>query len=314
MKKSKHQMDKKEKTNNKKVKSKATDSKEVKSKTTDNKNVKTKATDNKEVKNKTVNNKTKNNKAKINKSIKKKIILLVFIICVIVLVGVAIYLIKNWVKSNNDKGKMADVQEYMISEDVDNDTQIEKLKEMQKKNNNIKCWIKIDDTKINYPVLQSEDNEYYLDHDYEEKESKYGSIFLKAASDINDSNSNLMIYGHNMKDGEMFTGIMQYADKAFWDNHKTVHLITDGEAREYEIIAAFRSRVFYKNEKNVFRFYNYLNFKDEKEYTEYINNVKKAQLYDTGITAEYGEQLMTLITCEYSQENGRFVVIAKRVS
>lgn len=257
-------------------------------------------------------NETNNDKSTKSKSTKKVIILLIFAICIIILIGIAIYTSKNFMASNKDKGKIEEAQDYM--EDENYDDQVENLKKMQEKSKNIISWIKIDDTKINYPVLQTDDNEYYLDHDYENNESQYGSIFLKATCDVNDVNSNLIIYGHNMKDGEMFTGIMQYGNKAFWDEHNLIQLITDNGVREYEVMSAFRSRVFYKRETDVFRFYNYLKFENEEKYNEYVNNVKKIQLYDTGVTAEYGEQLMTLITCEYSQENGRFVVVAKRIS
>lgn len=259
-------------------------------------------------------NKSGKRKAKKKKSLKKKVISLIFIICIVALVGVGVYLANDFITSNKDKGKMQDAQKYMDTENSSYEEQIEKFKQMQANNSNIKSWIKIDDTKINYPVLQSEDNEYYISHDYEDNENKYGSIFLKATCDVDDVNSNLMIYGHHMRDGEMFTGIMQYENKSFWENHNVIHLITDSEVREYKIMAAFRSRVFYKKETGVFRFYNYLKFKNEKEYNEYIDNVKKIQLYDTGVTAKYGEQLLTLITCEYSQDNGRFVVVAKRMN
>ena len=259
------------------------------------------------------NNKYRSKEGQRKKSLKKKIISLISIICLIVFIGVAIYFANDFITSQKDKGKIREAQEYMNTENENYNEQVEKLKQMQESNNNIKSWIKIDDTKINYPVLQGNDNEYYLNHDYENNQNKYGSIFMKAEADVNDPNSNLIIYGHHMKDGEMFTGIMQYENKSFYDEHNQISLTTDNEVREYQVIAAFRSRVFYKKEKNVFRFYNYLKFDNEEKYNEYINNVKKIQLYDTGITASYGEQLMTLITCEYSQDNGRFVVVAKRI-
>ena len=193
------------------------------------------------------------------------------------------------------------------------DEQVEKLIEMQKNYKNIKAWIKIDDTKINYPVVQGEDNEYYLNHNYKNEKNKCGSIFLKNKSIIDNSNSNLIIYGHYMKNGEMFGGLKNYAKKDYYEKHKTITFVTDKEVREYEIFAAFKSRVFYKKEKNVFRFYDGINFENENEYNSYVENVKKIQLYDTGISAEYGEQLLTMITCEYSQDYGRMVVVAKRI-
>ena len=231
------------------------------------------------------------------KSKKKLVIVLVIIFAIIFLASLS-YLIYYFVTTGKAKGEIKEVQEYMsITEEV-TDEQVEKLRNMQNENEDIKAWIKIEDTKINYPVLQGDDNEYYLDHNYKHEKSKYGSIFLKDKSVI---------------DEEMFAGLMKYTDKDYYENHKTITFVTDKEVREYEILAAFKSRVFYKKEKNVFRYYDGINFENEEEFNDYVENVKKIQLYDTGITANYGEQLLTMITCEYSQENGRMVVVAKRV-
>ena len=111
----------------------------------------------------------------------------------------------------------------------------------------------------------------------------------------------------------MFQNLLKYESKSFYEQHPIIQIATDENEKQYEIICTFKSRVFYQNEKNVFRFYQYYNFDNEDKYSEYINNCKKIQLYDTGKTATYGEQLITLITCEYSQENGRMVVVAKKI-
>lgn len=116
-----------------------------------------------------------------------------------------------------------------------------------------------------------------------------------------------------MKNGQMFADLWKYKDKNFYDSNSIIKIATEEGENDYEIIFAFKSRVFYQDEKNVFRFYNYYNFENENQYNEYINNCRKIQLYDTGKNATYGEQLITLITCEYSQENGRFVVVAKKI-
>ena len=116
-----------------------------------------------------------------------------------------------------------------------------------------------------------------------------------------------------MKDNQMFKDLLKYQDKTFYEQHPIVKIATEETETDYEIIFAFKSRVFYQDEKNVFRFYQYYNLENESKYNEYINNCKKIQLYDTGKTATYGEQLITLITCEYSQENGRMVVVAKKI-
>lgn len=112
----------------------------------------------------------------------------------------------------------------------------------------------------------------------------------------------------------MFNSLLKYQQKEFYDEHPIIKITTDEIESEYQIISVFRSSVFYNDQKNVFRYYYYYNFENEYKYNEYINNCKRIELYDTNQTASYGEQLITLITCEYYEENARMVVVAKKIS
>lgn len=111
----------------------------------------------------------------------------------------------------------------------------------------------------------------------------------------------------------MFEDLIKYKEQSFYEEHKQIRFTTEKEDCMYEIISVFLSKVYYQSDTNVFRYYYFVNAKNEQEYNEFINNAKKISLYDTGVTAEYGEQLITLSTCEYSQENGRLAVVAKKV-
>ena len=188
------------------------------------------------------------------------------------------------------------------------------LEELKKQNNDIVGWLEIPNTKINYPVLQTKDNEYYMTHTYKKEYSKDGSIFLDKDYNWDVPSSNLLIYGHNNKNGNMFQELLKYEDESYYKEHPTIKFTTVNEDCTYEIIAVFKSRVYYKSEKNVFRYYYFINAENEEEYNNYVEESKKASLYDTGKTAEYGEQLLTLSTCEYSQEDGRFVIVARKIS
>ena len=257
----------------------------------------------------------KNKHAKtINK--KWKVGVLLFLLLLIFLaVG---YILWLQLQQQKEKEAIQEVQEFMdatfSNENIaENEEKINKLKVLQEQNSDIKGWIEIEGTQIHYPILQSEDNEYYLTHNYKKEKSSYGSIYLKNTVNIEDKHANLILYGHDMKDGEMFQNLLNYKEKSYWQEHKKVTLITENGVKKYEIIAAFLSRIFYQNEKNVFRYYNYTSLNTPEIYQEYIEHINAIQLYDTGITAEYPEALLTMITCEYSQENGRMVVIAKQV-
>ena len=255
-------------------------------------------------------------KAKRVKTSNKKYILVPLIILLITLLC---YLFYNFYINIRDKKLSENLQNRLINSistnEINNDTKnelMEEVKELQKENEDVKAWIKINDTNINYPVVQANDNDYYLYRNYKKENSNYGSIFIDSNSNIENPNSNIIMYGHNMKDGSMFKDLLKYADEEYYNNHKYIEFVTNTSSSTYEIIAVFKSRIFYKNEKNVFRYYQCTNLNNEQDYNYYVNNSKELSLYDTGVNAEYGEQIITLITCEYSSENGRMVVVAKK--
>lgn len=181
---------------------------------------------------------------------------------------------------------------------------MKKLKELQKENSDIVAWIEIENSKINYPVLQGEDNSFYMTHDYKKEYSIDGSLFLDKDYDWSIPSANLLIYGHNNRGStEMFVDLMNYKEEDYYNNHKIIRFTTAEEDAEYEIIAVFLSRVYYKSEKNVFRYYYFINAENEQEFNDYVENSKKASLYSINATAEYGDQLLTLSTCSYHTED-----------
>ena len=250
---------------------------------------------------------------------KRKIKILIIVLSVIIIVCIIYLLIYlyYYIKNKNLYSDLTkNIEQNKTIEEIKETKSeyIENVKELQQENTDVKGWIRINNTNINYPLLQTSNNDYYLTHNYKKEKSSYGSIFINSNCDLKNNNSNIIIYGHDMKDNQMFRDLLKYQDEDFYKEHPIVIIATEEIEQEYQIVCAFTSRVFYQDEKNVFRFYQYYNFTDENKYNEYISNCKKIQLYDTGISAKYGEQLITLITCEYSQENGRMVVVAKKES
>ena len=121
---------------------------------------------------------------------------------------------------------------------------------------------------------------------------------------------NVIIYGHHMNNGSMFAGLMNYEDRDFYEQHKTVRFDTLTETAEYEVIAVFKTTVY---DDTGFKFYLFSHAETEKEFTDYVEQCRELALYDTGVTATYGDKLLTLSTCEYSNTNGRLVVVAKKI-
>ena len=185
--------------------------------------------------------------------------------------------------------------------------------ELYLQNSDMVGWITVADTQINYPVMQSKDEpNFYLKHGFDRKYTDYGCPYVQENCDVNEPSDNLVLYGHHMNNGSMFAGLMKYTDKSFWQEHKTITFNTLADRQEYEVVAVFKTFV-YSDSPDSFKYYHFVNAEDEEEFNAYIEKCKSLSLYDTGVNAEYGDKLISLSTCEYSRQNGRLVVVAKRV-
>ena len=184
---------------------------------------------------------------------------------------------------------------------------------LQKENSEVIGWLEIEGTNISYPVCQTNNNEYYLTYSYKKEKVTGSSPFLDKDYSFIRPSDNLLIYGHRNTKGLIFEDLIKYQDENFYNDHKTIRFTTVADDSEYEVMAAFNSRVYYQDEQNVFRYYYFVNAENKSEYDEFVENCKKSSLYDTRVTAEYGDQLLTLSTCEYSQRDGRFAVVAKKI-
>lgn len=251
-------------------------------------------------------------KPKKGKKIIKRIIIAIFVL--IVMSG-SIYIGMSLSGGKASSEAQNVIEEIKIDETKVTETKTArmlKLEELQKVNSDVVAYIQIEGTNISYPVLQTKDNDYYMTRTYKKKYSKDGSLFLDKDYDWSIPSSNLLIYGHNNSNDKMFAELMKYKKEAFYKKHKIIKFTTNKEDAEYEIIAAFESRAYYKSEKNVFRYYFFINAKNKTEYNSYVNNSLKSSLYKTGKTATYGDQLLTLSTCSYHVKDGRFVVVARK--
>jgi sortase B len=179
-------------------------------------------------------------------------------------------------------------------------------------NSDIVGWIRIEDTNVNYPVMQTPYSpDYYLKRDFNKESNNNGCIYVREQCDVFAPSDNLTIYGHNMRSGAMFANLFKFKDKSFWETHKTFTFDTLLEHHTYEIIAVFKTTA---SVGRGFAYHHFVNAKDEADFDQFIATCKKLAFYDTGVSAVYGDKLITLSTCEYSQTNGRLVVVAKRVT
>lgn len=189
---------------------------------------------------------------------------------------------------------------------------LDKYAGLYEENSDLAGWLSIEGMKINYPVMQCGDDEYYLHHDFYGNEDKYGCLYVRETADVNTPGTNFVIYGHNMRDGSMFGDLDLYKDEDFFKEHSLISFDTLYEERTYEIVAVFLSRV-YREDEEVFKYYDFYEADTQEEFQDFYENIKSMSLYDTGVTAEYGDTFITLSTCAYHVEDGRLVVVAKRV-
>ena len=245
----------------------------------------------------------------------KKIILVALIIVFIFGIGYICYYFYNSYKDKKDNTNILENVVIDNTEITEEKTErMLQLEELQKENEEIIGWLEIEGTNINYPVCKGADNDFYLTHNYKKEKATGGALFLDKGFDLINGSSNYLIYGHRNTKGLMFEDLMKYTKEDFYKEHTKIKFTTNKDDSVYEIMSIFYSRVYYKSEKDVFRYYYFVNAENEEQYNEFVNNAKKASIYDTCVTANYGDQLLTLSTCEYSQEDGRFVIVAKKVN
>ena len=202
----------------------------------------------------------------------------------------------------------------------------QKMGEVHALNPDCAGWIMIDGTVIDYPVMQTPDDEqYYLNRDFDGKYSAYGCIIADtdacigtgtAAEDYADGtrpSTNIILHGHNMKNGTMFGSLDKFRDQTFTKNHPIIKFSSLYEDREYEICSVFLSQVYKRNETDKFKYYQFFNAENEDEFNGFYRQIKKQAMFDTGVDAEYGDEFITLSVCAYHVDNGRLVVVGKRI-
>ena len=174
------------------------------------------------------------------------------------------------------------------------------------------AWLTVPNTSIDYPVMQRLNRpDYYLTRDYTGKASPYGCPYLMASCNLYKPSDNLIIYGRDMPDGTMFAPLNQYKDYEYFKKHKTVTLRYDGKKQDYSVLAFIVLKKTEDDDKS-FKFYEFVDAYDPKSFNDFVKKCKSLSLYDTGVTAKHGDELLTLATTEYNEKDERLLLIAKR--
>lgn len=250
-------------------------------------------------------------------------------VCVCIFIGSITYLIDFGAQSKKSQDNIANLQDQMAQAEKDieegkvNLSNIEgypndylpKFYSFYQTNEDIKGWIKVDGTNVNFPVVQTSDNDYYHRLGFDKEYDYYGTPYIDYEVDVKKPSDNIIIYGHNIRnDGQMFNDLTKYKQLSFYKEHPTVTFDSVYKTGNYKIIGAFitNNEASHDNGK-VFAYNHFVNAKDEKEFNEFVDEVKRRSIFDTPVDVEYGDELLTLSTCTYEFKEARFVVVARRI-
>ncbi|MCR5609250.1 MAG: sortase, partial [Lachnospiraceae bacterium] len=257
----------------------------------------------------------------VNKGINKKLITkIVFAVNLVAFTACAIYLGNYYYNSNKVKGKQNDLSNLIDQTVTTEEGQEDRYISIRDKYPNLVGRLRFHNYNdiIDLPVMQTKDDPmYYLYRDQDGEDSKWGTPFLDYRCDLKKPTANFMIYAHNMKDLTQFGSLKNYKNKSYWNKYPTIEFESMYEERmEYEVIASFYAQIYPSTKTDVFKYYKFFDALVPEEFDDFVDNIIKIANYKTGVTASFGDQLITLSTCDYSKhvDDGRFVVVAKKSS
>ena len=253
-------------------------------------------------------------KAKSKKDLAYTIAMVVFAVIFLVSGGLLVKRFFDDKKTENefsDLQSMIDVAATPAPAEDSEPSNAAKFAALKDQNSDFMGWISIEGTSLDFTVMYAPNNkDYYLKHDFKHQYSDYGVPYVQENCDLALSD-NCVIYGHHMNNGTMFADLCKYESEDFYQEHKTIRFDTLSGFGEYEIVAVFKTVAY---SEQGFKYYHFTRAESAEDFDAYIVQCKALSLYDTGVTVEYGDRLITLSTCEYSRKNGRMVVVAKRIA
>lgn len=260
---------------------------------------------------------------------KKKLVNFILLILIILflgssfLIGNRIYEYSNY-SSLNESLQHTITERVILSEEVsgikeNNDEQekifsderyirVQNLYELRNTNKDVFGWIQIPGLAVNYPVVQNlMEPDYYLKRDINGNKSSYGTIYMDANC-IRGRAKNYILYGHHMRDGSMFAAINHYDDINFYNQYPVIEFDMLTGPNDYQIIGAFKISASKLSELE-----DIIMFSTEEDFNEFKTFFESNKFYNTDIDYSYEDDFLTLMTCEYTYNNGRFFVLAKRI-
>ena len=253
-----------------------------------------------------------------NDSTSEKLRKILFMVSFVVLIVTMVYLINYFAESWFNSRLLSSAATEFESDDSmkkNADGIFVKFEGLLKKNPDIKGWIKINGTNINYPVVQAANNNYYLKHNFEKQESRYGSLFVDYSDKIkkNETSKNIVIYGHHMKDGTMFGSLKNYTQLQYYKEHSIIDFTSLYNAGTYKIFSVFITNSSPSDDNGIIYNYRDPDFRSDKEFLQWLESAKIRSIIDTGVDVNAQDEILTLSTCTYEFNDARLVVMARRI-
>lgn len=244
-------------------------------------------------------------------NIKQIIIKVFFLISLIVFITSAVY-ITNYFLSARHQDSIIE-QARSVWHETGDEPELSVIEQLLQENSDFKGWITVPNTKIDNPIYQTDNNDFYLTHNQQKQKSAYGALFFDSKNVITESETdkNLVIYGHHMKNGSMFANLTKYKELSFYKQNPTVEFATLYGNGTYKVYAAFVLNASKADDNDYIYNISRKSFIDDNDFDAWVGEARERSLINTGVDVKNGDNIITLVTCTYDFDNARFVVMAR---
>ncbi len=246
-------------------------------------------------------------------NLKQIIIKVFFLITLTVFVVSAVYIANYFLNAKHQDSIIEQSRSVWHTSETEEEPQPSVIELMLRENSDFKGWITVPNTKIDNPIYQTDNNDFYLNHNQQKKSSIYGALFFDCQNVITEAETdkNLVVYGHHMKNGSMFGNLTKYKQLSFYKQNPTVEFSTLYKKSTYKIYAAFVLNASKADDNGYIYNISRKNFIDDEDFDSWVNEACERSLINTGVDVKNGDNIITLVTCTYDFDDARFVVMAR---
>ena len=236
----------------------------------------------------------KKNKSKKYKKTILNLILYIILLSILIYSGIKIF---KWYKDKTNNNKIAEqIKSTVIVEEENGDEYTVDFNKLKEQNNETIAWLKVNNTNVEYPVVKGTNNSFYLNHSFDKSNNSAGWIFADYRNKFDNTDKNIVIYGHNMRDGSMFGSMLNILNAKWYENEENTNitLYTENEKCMYKVFSVYKI----ENED----YYIKTEFKNDNEFENFIKTLKKRSIKDFNVDVSKDDNILTLSTCANSNK------------